>query len=162
LVWRSELSYNEPYVEYYFRHPAYNYYPVVGVSWKQAKDFCVWRTDRVNQKELIKKGFQNKNVLKQELNGGGQDNFNTKSYLMGEYSGIPSKPKSKKDQLVDANGKPRNYVQFSDGIILPDYRLPTEAEWEYAALGYLYTVGKMKMDTITYVPFVVAIGRVPC
>jgi formylglycine-generating enzyme len=137
LVWRSELSYNEPYVEYYFRHPAYNYYPVVGVSWKQAKDFCVWRTDRVNQKELIKKGFQNKNVLKQELNGGGQDNFNTKSYLMGEYSGIPSKPKSKKDQLVDANGKPRNYVQFSDGIILPDYRLPTEAEWEYAALGYI-------------------------
>jgi formylglycine-generating enzyme len=30
LVWRSELSYNEPYVEYYFRHPTFNYYPVVG------------------------------------------------------------------------------------------------------------------------------------
>ena len=25
LVWRSELAYNEPYVEYYFRHPSYNY-----------------------------------------------------------------------------------------------------------------------------------------
>ena len=48
LVWRSELAYNEPYVDYYFRYPAYNYYPVVGVSWEQAHDFCVWRTDRVN------------------------------------------------------------------------------------------------------------------
>ena len=25
LVWRSELSYNEPFVEFYFRHPSYNY-----------------------------------------------------------------------------------------------------------------------------------------
>ena len=39
LVWRSELAYNEPYVEYYFRYPAYNYYPVVGVTWEQAHDF---------------------------------------------------------------------------------------------------------------------------
>ena len=44
LVWRDELSYNEPYVEYYLRHPAYNNYPVVGVSWLQATDFCAWRT----------------------------------------------------------------------------------------------------------------------
>ena len=39
LVWRSELSYNEPLVEYYFRHPGFNNYPVVGVSWRQAYDF---------------------------------------------------------------------------------------------------------------------------
>ena len=44
LVWRSELAYNEPMVEYYFRHPSYNYYPVVGVTWSQAKAFSVWRT----------------------------------------------------------------------------------------------------------------------
>ena len=40
LVWRSELSYNEPLVEFYFRHPGFNNYPVVGVSWRQANDFC--------------------------------------------------------------------------------------------------------------------------
>ena len=91
LVWRSELAYNEPYVEYYFRHPSYNYYPVVGVTWKQAHDFCIWRTDRVNEIALIDKGYQNKNVLKTELNGGGQDNFNTKAYLMGAYEGVPGK-----------------------------------------------------------------------
>ena len=32
LVWRSKLGYNEPYVDYYLRHPAYRDYPVVGVS----------------------------------------------------------------------------------------------------------------------------------
>lgn len=133
LVWRSELSYNEPLVEYYFRHPSYNYYPVVGVTWKQAYDFCIWRTDRVNELELINRGYQNANVVKQEMNGGGQDNFNTKSYLMGEYQGVPGK--AKKNPLKDAQGRPRNTVKFEDGILLPDYRLPTEAEWEYAALG---------------------------
>src|SRR5580698_4700156 len=38
LCWRNALAYNEPYVEYYFRHPSYNYYPVVGVSWVQANE----------------------------------------------------------------------------------------------------------------------------
>jgi gliding motility-associated lipoprotein GldJ len=133
LVWRSELAYNEPYVEYYFRHPSYNYYPVVGVTWRQAHDYCIWRTDRVNEMELVKGGYQNKNLIKQELNGGGQDNFNTKSYLVGEFEGIPGRPK--KNPLKDAQGRPRTNVKFEDGILFPDYRLPTEAEWEYAALG---------------------------
>ena len=49
LVWRTPLGYNEPYVMNYFRHPAYNDYPVVGVNWLQASDYCLWRTDRVNE-----------------------------------------------------------------------------------------------------------------
>lgn len=52
LVWRQKLSYGEPCVEYYLRHPAYNNYPVVGVSYEQVIDFCKWRTERV--KEFIK------------------------------------------------------------------------------------------------------------
>src|ERR1051325_11661751 len=39
LVWRDRLAYNEPYVELYLRHPAYQQYPVVGVNWLQATDF---------------------------------------------------------------------------------------------------------------------------
>lgn len=41
LVWRSKLGYNEPYVEYYFRHPAYQNYPVVGINWLQANDYLL-------------------------------------------------------------------------------------------------------------------------
>lgn len=48
LVWRAKLSYNEPYVEYYFRHPAYADYPVVGVSHEAAKLYCVWLTEIFN------------------------------------------------------------------------------------------------------------------
>ncbi|WDF78899.1 SUMF1/EgtB/PvdO family nonheme iron enzyme [Mucilaginibacter sp. AW1-7] len=46
LVWLSDFSYaaNEPMVEAYFSHPAFRNYPVVGVTWRQARAFTVWRT----------------------------------------------------------------------------------------------------------------------
>jgi len=41
-------SYNEPMTLNYFWHPAYDNYPVVGVNWKQARAFCIWRTQLLN------------------------------------------------------------------------------------------------------------------
>lgn len=49
-VWRRPKASNEPFVEFYLNHPAYNAYPVVGVSYEQAVAFCNWRSDRVNEK----------------------------------------------------------------------------------------------------------------
>ena len=132
LVWRSPLAYNEPYVQTYFRHPAYNNYPVVGVSWLQANEYCLWRTDRVNEGELIKKGIFKSNVAEQQ----NENNFNTDAYLAGQYEGELG---STKKQPKDIATKEVRRVKFEDGLFFPKYRLPTEAEFEYAAAALIGT-----------------------
>ncbi|MCC6687706.1 MAG: SUMF1/EgtB/PvdO family nonheme iron enzyme [Saprospiraceae bacterium] len=138
LVWREELAYNEPYVETYFRYPAYDNYPVVGVNWVQANEFCKWRTDRVNEMILIERGILNNNNDQKD-----SDNFNTESYLTGQYQG------SVKKNLKDMKTGGDRPVKFEDGILLPAYRLPTEAEWEYAALGLIGNQPSEKDEVIT-------------
>lgn len=127
LCWRKSLAYNEPYVKYYLRHPSFQDYPVVGVSWKQAQDFCVWRTDRVNEEILVEKGIQKPNPTEK-----GANSFNTDAYYAGQYDGLVKK--NLKDLDPTNKGKSRA-VRMQDGILLPAYTLPTEAQWEYAALS---------------------------
>ncbi len=138
LVWREEMAYNEPFVETYFRHPAYDTYPVVGVTWLQANEYCKWRTDRVNEMMLIERGILNPNSDQKD-----EDNFNTESYLAGQYEGSVNKG------MKDFKTGGERAVQFEDGILLPSYRLPTEAEWEYAALALVGNQTSPKDENIS-------------
>jgi formylglycine-generating enzyme required for sulfatase activity len=45
--WMASLGFNEPFKIYYFQHPAYRNYPVVGITQRQAENFCQWRRDRI-------------------------------------------------------------------------------------------------------------------
>lgn len=141
LVWREKLAYNEPYVEYYLRHPSYRDYPVVGVNWLQANDFCAWRTDRVNEFILIREG-----LLEHVPNPSDQDYFSTDAYLAGKWQG---QLKQKLPSFDEQN--PERDVRMEDGMFLPKYRLPTEAEWEYAAYGLIgNTIGERITDRRIY------------
>jgi gliding motility-associated lipoprotein GldJ len=131
LVWRRPLAYNEPYIQTYFRYPSFNDYPVVGVTWLQANDYCLWRTNRVNEAELIKRGMLISNIADQK----DAENFDSDAFLAGQYAGEMNERKQPKDIV---SGEARS-VKFEDGILYPKYRLPTEAEFEYAATALIGT-----------------------
>lgn len=148
LVWRNRLGYNETYTNNYLRHPAYASYPVVGVNWIQAVEFSKWRTERVNENALEKAGYLEKDAKILKVTA--EKTFNTETYLNAPSKAFggdekivlkgPKNSKSKPIKVAGTKGEPATeknptgiYAQRTSGILLPEYRLPTEAEWEYAA-----------------------------
>lgn len=141
LVWRNRLGFNEVMTENYLRHPGYGEYPVVGVSWIQAVEFANWRSDRVNEYNLERAGYLKRDAKIIDVNA--ESTFSTDTYINAPtltYGGneevINGDGRNKRNVRTDIDGNETNiYATRETGIISPKYRLPTETEWEYAALG---------------------------
>ncbi len=145
LVWRKSLGNTDILSENYFRHPAYADYPVVGVSWLQANEYCKWRTNAVNLKTLIDKGHI-KNIFEADSIS---NFFDTDVFLTDDsklFNGDSTVYKRGVGRAIRKKGDPRpdkdafqgaRKITQADGILTQRFRLPTEAEWEFAAKATL-------------------------
>ena len=136
LVWRNQLGYVEELTTNYLRHPAYAEYPVVGVNWLQAVQYAELRTYRVNEYILERESYVQKDVRYNEVET--NSTFNTAAYLKRpetSYGGKIDSLSGKRGEEKKGDSIVKVYAGVEKGVLLPSYRLPTESEWEYAALA---------------------------
>lgn len=106
-VWTKQAIAN--FGSFYFDHPTYSYYPLVGITLEQAKKYTEWRTERVTEMILITKKY-----IKPNPNETAENHFTIERYFNGNYDWI---------------------IVKSDFVHVPKYKLPNSKEWERIAKG---------------------------
>ncbi len=129
LCWIADFTYsfNEPYTTRYFWHPSYDNYPVVGVSWKQATAFCIWRTQLLNSalRANGQPGVHDYRLpIETEWEYAARGGFENSMYPWGGYYA------RNKDGCVLANFKPLRGSYADDGGVVT-VRVATYSPNEY-------------------------------
>jgi len=122
MVWADKFSCLKSYEDNYLRKPEFNYYPVVGITQQQARDFSKWRADRVFEKLLV-----DLNKIKFDPTQNSKTYFTIDKYFNGTYF----------------NTKPNKKITY-----FPDYRLPTLSERNHI-IQYADNVDSIYFDTCT-------------
>lgn len=137
LVWNNNLSRND-FAETYFRRPEFDYYPVVGVSWLQASRYCDWLTDRANEKALMDQGIISKDFYTNDANNQGANSFNLDKFKANDpemEAYVNTQRLQQKSGIKTSNQRIISANRNAAAGVVTKFRLPTEVEWEFAALG---------------------------
>ncbi len=111
-VWLQSSAELSKYVDGYLRNPSYDTYPIVGINYAQAQNYTKWRTDRVAEAYLMKKGLVGRSSIEKP--------FSIERYLEGGYP----------------------WIIKQESIKVPVFKMPNSEEWEkMAAIGSEFKFG---------------------
>lgn len=137
-VFNNKLARNDFDNETYLFSQEFSYYPVVGVTWLQASNYCEWLTDRANEKALMDKGILSRDFYSNEEYNYGTNYFDAEAYKNNDSNvsdAIDTTRLARQTMIKSTNQRIQKANRSTTALEVAPFRLPTEAEWEYAALA---------------------------
>jgi len=121
-----EPKYGEPHIalsEYYFKHPGFDDYPIVGINLAQAQGYCNWKSEVLTKEILTAKG------LISEFIDSDTRHFSIESYLKGEA----------------------DWINARKEVPIVKFKIPSSSEWEeLAGINTQFRLGVNLKDTLKW------------